>query len=462
MDLLFFFHNKIKNMTDSGISCFTETKDGIYYGTNSGCIQVKVHSGKVLSITPISNSRIITTFSDGYIKILSPSLKVENTIKDESNSVWKVIEIGEKLYSISSDNTLKIWKKNDEKYNIEESIKIDGNPKDIKKINDDEVIVTIDNKNYPTLINLKTKEQKILEDLEICEYLNNSMFLIDDKIVIVEKNKLKLINLENKQVIFTLDNKYSNILKTTCENKLLYTIQCKEQLIGMVLYKVENNRIIKLNEGNFVKASQDLSDLKIKNKFFEIEKEINQCLIKSSYTLLNPKNYSLITTDEDFKFFSKNINSNANILYELLYKATVDGEAASVFHSKCNEKGETITVVKVLNGSKCGGFTPLSWKTEGCWQKDPSLRSFVCNLDNKTKFNLRENYNHALDFHSSKLSCFGGYTLQLTDNNLSNKNGICQATDYQINSPADLIGINENNFQAVDIEVFLVKEINLN
>lgn len=178
------------------------------------------------------------------------------------------------------------------------------------------------------MINLKTKEQKILEDLEICEFLNNSMFLIDDKIVIVEKNKLKLINIENKQVIFTLDNKDSNILKTTYENTLLYTIQCK--LIGMVLYKVENNRIIKLNEGNFVKASQDLSDLRTKNKFFEIEKEINQCLIKSSYTLLNPKNYSLITTDEDFKFFSKNINSNANILYELLYKATVDGEAAFI------------------------------------------------------------------------------------------------------------------------------------
>ena len=63
------------------------------------------------------------------------------------------------------------------------------------------------------MINLKTKEQKILEDLEICEFLNNSMFLIDDKIVIVEKNKLKLINIENKQVIFTLDNKDVNISK---------------------------------------------------------------------------------------------------------------------------------------------------------------------------------------------------------------------------------------------------------
>lgn len=447
----------LKNNQDSEISCFTSTKDGIYYGTNSGCIQFKVHSGKVLSITPISNSRIITTFSDGHIKILGPAIKVQDTLKDNSNSVWKVIEIGEKLYSVGSDNTLKIWNKTDGNYKVEESISIQGNPKDIKKINDDEVIISFEDKNCVMLINLKTKEQKTLNDFQNFESLDNSLFLVDNKIVFVEKNRIKLINPENKQVIFILDNKGSNILETKCEKNLLTTIQCTEdeQLIGRVIYMVEKDRIIRVYGGNFIKNSNHLLDL---SKKFETLKKINELLDKESYTLLNPKKYNLITTNEDFIFFSKNININAKISYELLYKASIDGEAASVFHSLCDEKGASITVVKVLNGSKCGGFTPLSWKTNGCWQKDPSLRSFVCNLDNKTKFNLRENYNHALDFHDNKLSCFGGYTLQLTDNNLSNKNGICQACDYQIQSPTDLIGINDNYFQAVDIEIFLVKE----
>lgn len=447
----------LKNNQDSEISCFTSTKDGIYYGTNSGCIQFKVHSGKVLSITPISNSRIITAFSDGHIKILGPAIKVQDTLKDNSNSVWKVIEIGEKLYSIGSDNTLKIWNKTDGNYKVEESISIQGNPKDIKKINDDEVIISFEDKNCVVLINLKTKEQKTLNDFQNFESLDNSLFLVDNKIVFVEKNRIKLINPENKQVIFILDNKGSNILETKCEKNLLTTIQCTEdeKLIGRVIYMVEKDRIIRVYGGNFIKNSNHLLDL---SKKFETLKKINELLDKESYTLLNPKKYNLITTNEDFIFFSKNININAKISYELLYKASIDGEAASVFHSLCDEKGASITVVKVLNGSKCGGFTPLSWKTNGCWQKDPSLRSFVCNLDNKTKFNLRENYNHALDFHDNKLSCFGGYTLQLTDNNLSNKNGICQACDYQIQSPTDLIGINDSNFQAVDIEIFLVKE----
>lgn len=447
----------LKDNQSSEISCFASTKDGIYYGTNSGCIQFKVHSGKVLSITPTSDSRIIATFSDGNIKILGPAIKVVDTLKDGSNCIWKVIEIGEKLYSIGSDNTLKIWNKTDGNYKVEETIAIQGTPKDIKKVNDDEVIIKVGNQNSAVFVNLKTKEQKTLEEFQNFESLDNSLFLVDGKIVLVEKNRLKLINPENKQVIFTVDNKDANILEVTCEKNLLTTIQSTEdkQLIGRVIYMVENDKIIKVNGGNFIKNTYELLDI---CKYLEVQKEVNEMLNRECYTLSNPKSYSLITSDEDFKFFSKNINSNAKISYELLYKASIDGEAASVFHSLCDEKGASITVVKVLNGSKCGGFTPLSWKTEGCWQKDPSLRSFVCNLDNKTKFNLRDNYNHALDFHSNKLSCFGGYTLQLTDKNLSNKNGICEACDYQIQSPTDLIGINENNFQAVDIEIFLVKE----
>lgn len=250
--------------------------------------------------------------------------------------------------------------------------------------------------------------------------MNNSIFLVNDKIVVVEKNMIKLINKNNKNIIFTLENNDKDIWKTTFKDNFLYTIECIEnkQLIGRVLYKIEGNQIVKVIEGNFIKTSQNLSDLKIKNKLFEIEKEINDFLIQDSYILSNPKNYSLITTDEDFKFLSQNINSNLKLYYELLYKATIDGEASSVFHSKCDEKGPTITVVKVLNGSKCGGFTPISWKKDGCWQKDDSKRSFVFNLEYKTKFNLSDNYNYTLDFHDCKLNCFRGYTLKLTDNNL--------------------------------------------
>ena len=446
-------------MINSDISCVKETKEVTYYGTNSGYIKVKVDSGLISSISETSDKRLILTSSNGSIKILDNSLKVLDTLEDHKGMVWKAIEIGGKIYSVGGDNTLKIWEKVNGKYNVEKTINIQ-NPKDIKQINDKEVIVnTIDNS--PIFINLQSLEQKKLENKVDFKSLDDSFFFVDNKIVIVGTNSLKLLNPENKQIIFNLDNKESKIYKTTCNQNFLYTIQynnSNNELEEMVVFKVQNNQIIKITGNDFKKSLYDLLEFGTKNKDLnELKKEIIQYENSNQFTLLNPNNYNLITTEEDFKFFSLNINPNVKHSYELLYKATADGQAASTFHTKCDGKGETVTVVKILNGSKCGGFTPISWQKTGCWQKDPSLRSFVFNLDNKRRFNLRQNYNYALDFHDNKLSCFGGYTLQLTDNNLSNKNGICNACDYEIESPNDLIGINETSFQAVDIEVFLVR-----
>lgn len=445
------------------ISCVKDINGVSYNGTNFGCIQVKVHKGRVLSINPISGNRIISTSSDGGISILDNSLKVINTLEGHKNEVWKAIEIGDKIYSISADNSLKIWKKSDENYIIEESIEIQGNPRDIKKINEDLVFISTQKNQYPTLINLKTKEQKPLDKFNISKSLDESVFFINNRIVFVEANSFKLIDPKTMEMIFSLDNQ-EKIWKVKCKGDMLYTIQYNfnnndSQIKELGVFQVENDKITKISGNNYNKTMFDLLDIGIKNKDFnELKNEIKNYEEKKSYKVINQNNYNLITNDEDFKFFALNINNNAKISYELLYKASVDGEASTVFHSKCDGKGETITVVKIVKGSKCGGFTPISWQKDGCWQKDPSLRSFVCNLDNQQKFNLKKNYSHALDFHEGKLSCFGGYTLQLTDKNISNKNGICQATDYEIQSPNDLIGINEQSFQVEDIEVFLVRQ----
>ena len=201
-----------------------DVKDVTYYGTNSGCIQIKVHSGKVLSINPVSDQRIITTSSDGSIKILDNSLKVMNTLEGHQKDVWKAIEIEEKIYSVSADNTLKIWKKSDGNYKVEETIEIQGNPKDIKKLNDDEIVVKVEKELFPRLINLKTKEQKTLNEYIGPKSLDDSIFYINDKIVLVGANSLHLIDPKTMEVIFKYDNKENKIWKTTCKENMLYTV----------------------------------------------------------------------------------------------------------------------------------------------------------------------------------------------------------------------------------------------
>jgi BTB/POZ domain-containing protein KCTD9 len=45
----------------------------------------------------------------------------------------------------------------------------------------------------------------------------------------------------------------------------------------------------------------------------------------------------------------------------LIYKAKRDGFTPGDFHSRCDNKGPTICVIKSEHGKTFGGFTNLSW-----------------------------------------------------------------------------------------------------
>ena len=46
---------------------------------------------------------------------------------------------------------------------------------------------------------------------------------------------------------------------------------------------------------------------------------------------------------------------------QLLYRASRDGFAASDFHSRCDNKGPTITIIKSKGERIFGGVTSLPW-----------------------------------------------------------------------------------------------------
>ena len=43
------------------------------------------------------------------------------------------------------------------------------------------------------------------------------------------------------------------------------------------------------------------------------------------------------------------------------WRASVDGWAASTFHSRCDNKGPTVTIIRVGGKYIFGGYTSLSW-----------------------------------------------------------------------------------------------------
>ena len=73
---------------------------------------------------------------------------------------------------------------------------------------------------------------------------------------------------------------------------------------------------------------------------------------------------------------------------KLLYRGTRDGKTCKDFHNKCDNKGPTICLYKSEKGYIFGGYSPISWKSSGKWEKHNE--SFIFTLtniyDKPTKF----------------------------------------------------------------------------
>ncbi len=51
------------------------------------------------------------------------------------------------------------------------------------------------------------------------------------------------------------------------------------------------------------------------------------------------------------------MSQDKKVKLDLLYKASIDNFTASSFHSKCDNKGPTITFVTSTNSGRFGGYT---------------------------------------------------------------------------------------------------------
>jgi len=96
---------------------------------------------------------------------------------------------------------------------------------------------------------------------------------------------------------------------------------------------------------------------------------------------------------------------------ELIYRGTRDGMTSNVFHNKCDNKGETITLIKNEKGNLFGGYASIPWTSNaGSYFSAPE--SFLFTLSNiyntePTKFPSKNN-KQEVDHNSSYGPIFGG------------------------------------------------------
>jgi hypothetical protein len=164
----------------------------------------------------------------------------------------------------------------------------------------------------------------------------------------------------------------------------------------------------------------------------------------------------ILTSSEDqslFKIVNKNVKS-------LLYRGTRDAEdgfASSAFHSRCDGKANTITIIKNDNNHVFGGYTSAAWHSSGSYNYDSSAYLFSLRRDKSTNSEkyLINNSQYAIWGHISYGPTFGfGHDIYICSNANTNKCSWNNKSSYNIPSKYYLAGKSDDDWLVTEIEVY--------
>jgi hypothetical protein len=237
------------------------------------------------------------------------------------------------------------------------------------------------------------------------------------------------------EIKFEIDNCKFKFIKSLNEAELCFTFSsnCKKFPIELKLPKLQQDtpRLVDLLIDKFLDMHIQIQFLKDKvdekeneivkiDKFHTLdeqmrflndkldEKENEIMLLKSELLKLekekmciNPLYYkeSEIILEDDMPFLENCLGKDLSNM-TLLFDSMEDGDSVSEFHSKCDNKGPTLTLIKTVNNRRFGGYTCMSWDESDTWKADSN--AFLFSLDKRKKILHDAN-------QSSSIYCSGSY-----------------------------------------------------
>jgi hypothetical protein len=271
---------------------------------------------------------------------------------------------------------------------------------EITAINKTDIIKkTFSNKFTPEQIK-ENKYMNIFDDLqEICNELKERVN--QNSLKIKEENNsifisITLPNSKIKEVIFELKEIENNAKDNINDlSKIILDLKNENELLKKEIKEIKADYIKEINNLKNITNNQnnDINKLKEQMKIFL---NFYDNIKKEEEFLINI-NSSIITNNKKYKKALKNwINPDKNIIAQLLYKKSRDGDKISTFHELCNDKGPTLTLFETDDGNIGGLYTPLSWDNNSTWKHD--MESFMFNLNKNKKYkklkNDRSIYSH--------------------------------------------------------------------
>ncbi|XP_015756478.1 PREDICTED: hemicentin-2-like isoform X4 [Acropora digitifera] len=127
-------------------------------------------------------------------------------------------------------------------------------------------------------------------------------------------------------------------------------------------------------------------------------------------------------------FLAPVLRSSSRSRFVRCWRAKTDGWAASTFHSNCDGKGPTVTIIQVGNYI-FGGYTDVSWSNPSSCAWASSSKSFIYSLYNINGFSpvrlqIKSRWQSRAIYRCSGYgpSFGGGHDIHISNNSASNRN----------------------------------------
>lgn len=170
----------------------------------------------------------------------------------------------------------------------------------------------------------------------------------------------------------------------------------------------------------------------------------------------------IITNNLELNFLSNKfrlIYPGKNVIYNLLYRKSRDGDQASIFHLKCDRIRGTMVVIKTEDGLKFGGYTNETWEGNNIHKKDNT--AFIFSINYNKAYNIKNNNNAIYcspkygPFFSGNNNCAN---ILINDNSNINGGECCKAIDSNYDGYLSDYEINNNQkyFRIKEYEVWKV------